>query len=169
VLEYGQLEQGLRRYTFERVNAATLVSELLDQYRPYFAHLGFTVDATVDEHVPHLRADHQAVTQAVVNLLDNAMKYSGDATTVEMRVRGREHDVVIEVEDHGAGLDHRDRDRLFEPFYRAGRATGRGGYGLGLHVVEQIMHAHGGRIEIESDPGRGSCFRLVFPPETPAT
>jgi signal transduction histidine kinase len=71
--------------------------------------------------------------------------------------------VSLEVEDHGIGISPADREKIFERFYRAANGNGKGGYGLGLFLVRHIMDAHGGRAEVESELGRGSRFRLVFP------
>jgi two-component system phosphate regulon sensor histidine kinase PhoR len=71
--------------------------------------------------------------------------------------------VVFEVEDHGVGIPPAEQSKIFERFYRVSNGSGKGGYGLGLFLVRHIMEAHGGRAEVESEPGRGSRFRLAFP------
>jgi signal transduction histidine kinase len=80
-----------------------------------------------------------------------------------LRLAAAQDRVTFEVEDAGVGIPARDRERIFERFYRAPNDTGKGGSGLGLFMVRHIMEAHGGRAEVDSQPGRGSCFRLVFP------
>jgi signal transduction histidine kinase len=110
-----------------------------------------------------VRFDPAALSQAVVNLLDNAVKYSGSSRTIAARVTAADSHVTFEVEDHGVGIPDADRNRIFDRFYRAANDTGKGGSGLGLFMVRHIMDAHGGRAEVESEPGRGSRFRLVFP------
>jgi signal transduction histidine kinase len=99
----------------------------------------------------------------VLNLLDNAAKYSGTSRHIAVRLAERDPDVAIEVEDHGVGIAPADQPRIFDRFYRGRDATGPAGYGLGLFMVRHIMAAHGGRIEVESVPGRGSVFRLLLP------
>ena len=80
-----------------------------------------------------------------------------------MRLQAAAGQVTVEVEDHGVGIPPSEQSRIFERFYRAPNRTATGGYGLGLFMVRHIMEAHGGRAEVESEPGRGSRFRLVFP------
>jgi signal transduction histidine kinase len=162
VLEFARVERGLRRYQLVPVDLGALAASVVDRYRPYLASLGFTLETTIAEGLPAVRADAAAVAQALVNLLDNALKYSGESTSIEIRLAPRDASVVVEVRDHGIGLTEPDRTRVLAPFYRV-PGTGRGGYGLGLHLVNHVMEGHGGRVEVESEPGRGSTFRLVFP------
>jgi two-component system, OmpR family, phosphate regulon sensor histidine kinase PhoR len=99
----------------------------------------------------------------VVNLLDNAAKYSGESKFVGVRLLSENSSVVFEVEDHGIGIQADEHEKIFEQFYRSRTGSGKGGYGLGLYLVKHIMDAHGGRVEVQSETGRGSRFRLVFP------
>jgi hypothetical protein len=108
-------------------------------------------------------ADAEAVSRALVSLLENAMKYSGDDRHIAVRTWNRGGESVIEVADHGLGIAEADRARLCERFFRGAHTGGRGGYGLGLYLVRHVMQAHGGRVEVDSVEGRGSTFRLVFP------
>jgi two-component system phosphate regulon sensor histidine kinase PhoR len=103
--------------------------------------------------------------QAVVNLLDNAIKYSDAESAVTVAATTQDHEVMIAVVDHGSGIEKRHLDRLFERFYRVDRARSRklGGTGLGLAIVKHIIQAHGGRVSVESQPGKGSTFTLHLP------
>ena len=103
--------------------------------------------------------------QAVVNLLDNAIKYSDAESAVTVAATTQDHEVMIAVVDHGSGIEKRHLDRLFERFYRVDRARSRklGGTGLGLAIVKHIIQAHGGRVSVESRPGKGSTFTLHLP------
>jgi len=98
-----------------------------------------------------------------VNLLDNAVKYSGENREIAVRLGAENGCVTFEVEDHGLGIAAAEQERIFGRFYRVPNGSGQGGYGLGLFLVRHIMDAHGGRIDVESEPGRGSRFRLMFP------
>ncbi len=111
------------------------------------------------------RADRGQVEQALYNLLDNALKYTPAGGRVRLEIARRLDQVVLEVIDTGIGIEHRHLDRLFQRFYRVDRQRSRrlGGTGLGLAIVKHIALAHGGRVEVESTPGRGSTFRLVLP------
>jgi signal transduction histidine kinase len=113
--------------------------------------------------LPAVAFDPDAVAQAVVNLLDNAAKYSGDSKFVGVRLLAEDSAVVFEVADRGIGIPTEEHEKIFRQFYRSGTRSGKGGYGLGLYLVKHIMDAHGGRVEVQSDAGRGSRFRLVFP------
>jgi two-component system phosphate regulon sensor histidine kinase PhoR len=110
-----------------------------------------------------VRFDPAALYQAVINLLDNAVKYSGESREIAVRLDVRADSVAFEVEDRGVGVPASEQKKIFDRFYRVANGSGKGGYGLGLFMVRHIMEAHGGRAEVESEPGRGSRFRLVFP------
>ena len=101
----------------------------------------------------------------MVNLLDNAIKYSPEGGTVVVALEETTDEVVILVSDEGAGIAREHLPRLFERFYRVDKARSRdlGGTGLGLAIVKHIAHAHGGRVSVASDVGRGSTFRIHLP------
>ena len=108
--------------------------------------------------------DADAVEQAVLNLLDNAAKYGGDAKRVAVCLRDAGTEALVEVRDEGPGIPAAERARIFERFHR-GPHEDRGGYGLGLYLVRHVMEAHGGTVVVESEPGHGSLFTLRFPRE----
>ncbi|MEJ5357822.1 MAG: ATP-binding protein [Desulfobacterales bacterium] len=112
-----------------------------------------------------LEADPVLLEQAVVNLLDNAIKYSDPGQPVQLRGRSSGTAVIIEVQDQGIGIEKKHLPRLFERFYRVDKARSRsqGGTGLGLAIVKHIAQAHGGRVTVESRVGEGSLFRLELP------
>ena len=112
-----------------------------------------------------VRADPDAVRQALLNIVDNAIKYSPDGTEVTVRLTAGPEDVTIAVRDRGPGVAAEDRDRIFEAFFRSPGAAAAhpAGVGLGLKIVRHIMDAHGGRVSVASEPGKGSTFSLVFP------
>lgn len=103
--------------------------------------------------------------QAVVNLLDNAIKYSNPQSTVEMKATHENGETIISVQDEGIGIEQEHLPRLFERFYRVdkGRSRRRGGTGLGLAIVKHITQSHRGRVTVESTPGKGSTFRIHLP------
>jgi two-component system phosphate regulon sensor histidine kinase PhoR len=117
-----------------------------------------------------LEADQDAVRQALLNLVDNAIKYSEGRREVTIRlVPGREN-VEIQVEDRGIGIEPEDREKIFEAFFRSPRAARHNpkGVGLGLKIVKHIMDAHGGSIGLRSEPGHGTTFSLIFPLRRPS-
>jgi len=111
------------------------------------------------------KVDPSLTEQAVVNLLDNAIKYSDDGGAVILAANQGENEVVITVSDQGCGIDKTHLPRLFERFYRVDKARSRqlGGTGLGLAIVKHIAEAHGGRVSVESTPGKGSTFTIHLP------
>jgi two-component system phosphate regulon sensor histidine kinase PhoR len=103
--------------------------------------------------------------QAVVNLLDNAIKYSENGSTVRVEAKRSDEEIIISVRDEGCGIEKRHIPRLFERFYRVDKARSRklGGTGLGLAIVKHVTQAHGGHVTVESTPGKGSVFNLHLP------
>jgi signal transduction histidine kinase len=171
VLDFSRVERGARQYQMRTGSLADVVSQVLERYLPHLGHQGFSVEHRSDPDVPAVCFDEGAVSQAVLNLIDNAVKYSDDDRHLAVRVVRRGGEAAIEVEDHGAGIAAGDRERVFarfsrasQPASRASQPASRGSHGLGLYLVKHMADAHGARIELESTPGRGSLFRLVFPP-----
>jgi signal transduction histidine kinase len=162
VVDFSRIQQGQRPYHLVPGSLAAVVAGAAERSRRYADLHGFTLDTAIDRAVPPVRLDVSAVEQAVLNLVDNAFKYSGDARHVAMRLRCDDYAAVVEVQDRGPGIAADEQARIFERFHR-GRHGDRGGYGLGLYLVRHIMDAHGGRVEVESEPGQGSVFRLRFP------
>ena len=112
-----------------------------------------------------MRADREALTQAILNLLGNAMKYSGDSRAIEMRTGSRNDEAFVDVVDHGIGIPRDEQTRIFDRFHRAQsvETTGIAGTGLGLTLALHVVEAHRGRIAVVSDPGRGSTFSVCIP------
>jgi signal transduction histidine kinase len=99
----------------------------------------------------------------IINLMDNARKYSGKSRQIRVNVWVQNQEVIIEVRDHGIGIPPGERENIFQPFYRLAKGKEQGGCGLGLYLVDQVIKQHGGRVEVESEVNSGSRFRLVFP------
>jgi two-component system phosphate regulon sensor histidine kinase PhoR len=129
------------------------------------SQLGFTLAISSDDTDPTLFGDADALEQAILNLLGNAMKYSGGARHIEMRVGSAADEAFIDVVDHGIGIPHEEQTRIFEKFHRVQSAetAGIAGTGLGLALALHVVEAHHGRIDIVSAPGRGSTFSVRMP------
>lgn len=165
VLDFSRVDQGDRHYQMKPVRLGPVVRAVLERYDTFLRQQGFAVQ-TVIEDVPEVMGDDDAVAQAVVNLIENAVKYSADDRFLAVRVTGDDTSVAIEVEDHGLGVAPQHRAHVFARFYRGASRSGRGGYGLGLYLVKHLMDAHGGRVDMASEVDAGSTFRLIFPRST---
>ncbi|MFN2446593.1 MAG: sensor histidine kinase [Vicinamibacterales bacterium] len=162
VLEFSRLQQR-RSYEFETVDLSALVRETVEAFAGSLAEQPFTFDVQQDGSPLCVRADSAALEQVVANLLDNAVKYSDGVQEVIVRVRGTDRVVTVEVVDRGVGIALDQQRRIFERFYRAPTSAHRPGFGLGLPIVQEVVRAHGGRVEVKSAPGQGSTFCLVLP------
>lgn len=165
VLDFARMESGRKPYDLQPVDAAELASQVVSDFRREVAHHGVTVELDAEPCALPLRADAPSLTNALWNLLDNAVKYSPERDTVRVSVHRHPSGVAISVQDHGLGIPHREQSGIFRRFVRGEQASKLGikGTGLGLAMVSHIVQAHGGAIELESAEGAGSTFRLVFP------
>src|SRR5262249_44412908 len=159
VLAFSRVEQGVEAYKFADGDIVPVIARTVDDYRAFLERTGFSIRRTLPESTPAVRFDAAAVSQAVINLLDNAARYSADAREITVRLHAQDRSVTLEVEDHGVGISAADQEKIFERFYRVSNGTGKGGYGIGLFLVRHIMEAHGGRVEVESKAEGGSLFR----------
>jgi len=173
VLDFSRLQRGGKRYDFRLGDANACVAEVAAMMGPYAAEHGFSIATDLGQLKP-ISFDRDALAQIVVNLLDNAVKYarSAEDKTIVVRTRDSEGYTVIEVEDHGPGVPHRQRKRVFEQFYRcAAESAGQGsqvaGTGLGLSLVSRFAKAHDGFVEILSAQPQGAIFRVGL--TTPAS
>ena len=165
VLDFAKIEQGKRLYRFRRCSLQEVVRTAVQTLERPLAEQGFTVKIEIDDAVPDLQADSDAMIRAVLNLLSNAMKYSGKSREIEIRLGVRRNQAVIRVRDHGFGLPVTEQEQIFEKFYRAPQPDGQSvpGTGLGLTLVKHVAEEHGGGVEVKSKPGEGSTFSIVLP------
>jgi signal transduction histidine kinase len=169
VLSFATIEAGRKSYELKPCDVARVARETYEIYRFQLDEKGFVHRFDAATGLPSASADAFAVAQAVINLVENAIKYSSDQKEIEVRVTGSNGSVRVSIADRGIGIARDDQPRIWEDFYRTreARALGTRGSGLGLSVVQHIMKAHGGRVELESSPGQGSVFTLVFPGAPP--
>jgi signal transduction histidine kinase/tetratricopeptide (TPR) repeat protein len=165
VLSFAKMEEGKRRFVFEKVELATLLNKIVSTTQDRLGNVGIRIEIEIEEFLPPLMADGAAMTQAVNNLIDNAVKYSGESKKIIVRAFNVEHSVVVQVVDFGLGIQKEDMDKIFDRFYRGGDELTRTvkGSGLGLPLVKQIVKAHKGIIQVESEPGKGSVFTMKLP------
>jgi len=170
ILDFARLEAGQVTFRFAPVELPGLVADVLETLKPRLDHLEFKVETDVPEALPAARGDAMALTHCLLNLLDNAIKYS--RTRREIRISGAARDgtVSLSVSDRGIGIAPADRRRIFEKFVRLedGLVHDVRGAGLGLSLVDQIIRAHGGHVDVVSAVGEGSTFTLVLPVATEA-
>jgi signal transduction histidine kinase len=166
ILDVSQIESGQKRYQREKTDLAELVAETVAAFDMRLRGAGFALDFRPPQSpLPPISADPAAVAQAITNLLDNALKYSGDSRTIGVELSRANGSVSVSVTDRGIGIPAEERDRIFEKFYRVTNGLVRDveGSGLGLAIVKDVVEAHGGRIVVESRPGGGSTFTIVLP------
>ncbi len=168
VLDFSRIEGGRQTYDLAPTALEPVIRETLEAFGYPLAQHGFKVDVEVAPDLPEVVIDAEAVGQALANLVDNAIKYSGDEKAIRVEARRAGHEVAITVADAGIGIPDADQARIFEKFYRVGRSDtqGRRGSGVGLALVRHVADAHRGRVTVESEPGRGSRFTLWLPLRT---
>jgi two-component system phosphate regulon sensor histidine kinase PhoR len=167
VLNFSKMEAGKRVYHFEPADLNEICSKI---YNTYFFHLqnnGFKFDFVDEKEIPKANIDSDAISEAIINLIDNAVKYSGDNKAIILRTGSENGFAFVEVEDKGIGISESDQKKIFDKFFRVstGYVHNTKGTGLGLTLVKQIVEAHKGKIKLTSSPGKGSCFRILIPVE----
>jgi signal transduction histidine kinase len=162
VLTFARVDRNRHGLVFRDVSPEEVVQEAAAvQGRERFP--GLTIDMA--PNLAPLYGDQDALVTVLLNLLENAYKYSGDDKRVSLKAWQDHARVVIEVQDNGIGIARRERKRIFRPFYQVDQrlARERGGCGLGLSIVDFIVREHGGEVTVESQPGHGSLFRVTLP------
>ena len=168
ILDFSRIEAGRKEYDMRETDIAELVRNTLDAYRYQIEKNGFAFEASIDSSIPTVRVDREAIARALVNLVNNALKYSADEKFLAVKLYSTSGMVKLEVVDRGIGIARRDQSKIFEKFYRTcdPLVHNTKGSGLGLSLVRHITHAHGGEVDVESTPGKGSKFTLSLPLQT---
>jgi len=167
VLDFGKIERGQKTYRFEPVQLEEVVSKAARTAQYPLERAGFSLNVDVEPGLPPVSADPDALQQAVLNLLSNAMKYSGGSREIDLRLDRQNGHARIQVVDRGVGIAPADQPRVFDRFYRVASDENRHipGTGLGLTIVAHVAGAHGGGVDIDSRPGIGSAFTMRLPLE----
>ncbi|HEX9187237.1 MAG TPA: HAMP domain-containing sensor histidine kinase, partial [Vicinamibacteria bacterium] len=166
ILDFSRIESGRKAYRFEEKDLAEVVRAGVAACAARARGAGFRIELHgVEAGLPPIPLDASAIEQALCNVLENAVKYSGDGRDIGVTVARRGDEVVVSVRDQGIGIPRHEQERIFERFHRVGGSLVHEvrGVGLGLAIVRHIVEAHRGRVEVESEPGRGSTFRIVLP------
>jgi signal transduction histidine kinase len=165
ILDFSKIEAGRKEYQFVESDVAEVVEDVLKSYEYQITSAGFELTPDIAADLPPVAIDRDAISQALLNLVNNAVKYSDDVKKISVRLRRRDGFVAIEVADHGIGIPRSEQEKIFEKFYRVstGLVHDTKGSGLGLALVKHIVEAHKGKIQLESAPGRGSRFTILIP------
>jgi len=167
VLDFSKIEEGKREYEFERTDVGKLVAQQIQEFRKNELWKEVYIQVIIQEDIPNISVDSEALSQALNILLDNAAKFSSDKKEISVHVGQDEGNLVIHVEDKGIGIPPDEMDKIFDKFYQGKNALKQTvkGTGLGLTLVKHMVDAHGGRVSVKSKIGEGSRFSLIFPVE----
>ena len=164
-LAFSRMERNKHAFELSEVSAAEVVEAAVETVGERFQSPGCRLRVDISPDLPPLTADADALVTVLLNLLDNAYKYSRDEKQIGLRAYARDGNVCFEVTDNGIGLSRTAAKKVFKRFYQVDRRLSReaGGVGLGLSIVQFIVHAHGGTVGVTSQPGQGSTFTVVLP------
>ncbi len=165
ILTFYKIEEKKKIYNFQPADLNYIVENILDSYSYNLNNLGFNVSFNKDKELPEINIDEEAVSDIVINLMDNAIKYSAEKKDIIISTGKNEKFVYFKLKDSGIGISAENQKKIFEKFFRVQKnmINNIKGTGLGLTIVKSIMNAHNGEITVESTEGQGSCFTLNFP------
>ncbi len=165
ILDFSKIEAGKKQYHKEIFDLNGVVRDVLRLYSFHLQNKGFHLQNDIDPGEKlKINADKDAVTEAIINLIDNAIKYSDQDKRIRIKSGSFQDSVFFEIEDHGIGIGIEEQKKIFDKFYRVstGLVHDVKGTGLGLSLIKYIMEMHNGQVSLESHPGKGSTFRLIF-------
>jgi signal transduction histidine kinase len=170
LLDFGRIEAGEYRYRFEPVDAAGLLRALVKEFQAKATPKGYRIELSGGVDSAMVLADREALSRAIWNLLDNAVKYSPGSDTIWVALALEGSTAVIRVRDSGLGIESSEQEKIFQKFVRGSNARTQQikGTGIGLAMVRHIVEAHDGEVRVESQPNQGSTFALVLPLERAA-
>ena len=167
VLDFSKIEQGTRTYSYVTTSLEEVIHAAEEAMTFPMNQKGFNLQVEVEKEIPPILADRDALEQAVLNLLHNAMKYSGESREIILKLRRNGNMAQVDVIDHGIGISEENRGQILGKFFRVPAIENQKipGTGLGLFIVSHIATSHGGKVEVFSQPGEGSTFSLILPLE----
>ncbi len=165
ILDFSRIEAGRKEYEFKETDLPELIRSTLDSYRFQIEQNGFAFEENISRDIPPVNVDREAIARSLLNLVNNALKYSKDQKFIGVSLYRTNGSVKLEVCDHGIGIPPAEQEKIFEKFYRCGDPLVHNikGSGLGLSLVRHIVRAHGGDVQVESTPEKGSKFTIALP------
>jgi signal transduction histidine kinase len=161
LLDMTRIESGKLSYKFENVNFSELTRELIERFTEDFHIVHCDLETIINENI-YCVCDRYRMEQVITNLITNTIKY-GEKKPIKIRLDKYNKNVILAVKDHGIGIPKEKHDKIFERFERAISSTNISGLGLGLYISKKIVDAHKGKIEVESELGIGSTFKVFIP------
>jgi len=162
-LEFSRLQTGKLRLSVAPTSLDRELMKLFDAYQVKAKQDSINLRFQIDEALPIIEADAKRLRRVFANLLDNAFKFSKEGEQIILTTQSTDREVIVEIKDQGSGIDPRDIPYIFDPFHRGRGTRKEEGSGVGLAAAKAIVDAHGGRIHVESELGRGSVFTVVLP------
>ena len=165
ILNFSKMEAGKRKYHFKENDLNIVIEKVFENYSFHLKNIGFDFIYYPAENLPKVNIDEEAISEAVINLIDNAIKYSPDKKQIEIKTGIESTFEFVEVTDKGIGISQENQRKVFDKFFRVSSALVHDtkGTGLGLSIVKHVMDAHGGQVNLQSKAGAGSSFKLLFP------
>jgi two-component system phosphate regulon sensor histidine kinase PhoR len=162
-LEFSRLRIGKLNLTFDVTSLDKILLEICEAYEPNANSVGIALHLQNDEDLPLIEADARQLRRVFTNLLDNAIKFSGGGKNITVSTRRGEREIQVGIKDEGKGIPPEELPCIFDAFHRSEHGEETKGYGLGLAIVKAIVDAHGGKIEVTSEPAKGSFFEVTLP------
>jgi len=164
ILDVSQLESGTMKFIPEKTDISKMIEEVTETVQPNANVKNIKINMELEE-VPELVIDQQHIKQAIMNLVDNAIKFSSRDSTINLSIKTKKDNVLFEVQDFGRGMPKKEQKKIFERFYQIDSSMDRkfGGVGLGLAISRDIVLVHGGKMWVNSTVGKGSTFGFTLP------
>ena len=164
-LDFSKIEAGMKKYSFEQTDVEEILAEAETYFQKKFLDTKFVLENDIQDSLPLVKGDKEAITRALLNLLDNAAKYSGESRKIILRACSKEDFIFLEVEDFGKGIPDHEQKKVFEKFYRSESLQDSPikGSGIGLTLVAHTTRAHGGEVLLESKEGKGTKITIKLP------
>ncbi|MEO1021162.1 MAG: HAMP domain-containing sensor histidine kinase [Bacteroidota bacterium] len=168
IMEFSGIQSGKRVFHIKPYALFQFVEHIKEETTPLLGSKSLKLDVSIPQQDEEIHMDEAALSQAVMNVIKNAIKFSPEQSPIQLRVTSTDHEVQFEVEDQGAGIPLEEQKTIFEPFYRGTQAVEDQikGNGIGLNLAKRVMEAHHGQIEVNSSPGHGARFLLTLPKDS---